>query len=102
MIEGDLPLPIVDQAEWDTLQRGSEITIVGYGDNPSVDRSVQRWALTEIDAFSRSGLEFQAGGGGIAVRKVARSAVGLEVAPSIGSLVVVGRRARRALASRRP
>lgn len=58
--------PIVTQQEWDdTMSVGTEITLVGFGDDPNAATDsigVKRVVTTTIDRFSAEGLEFFAGG----------------------------------------
>lgn len=57
--------PIVDQDEWDALiEVGTEVTIVGYGEDPSQDAlaETKRKVTVPMREGSASGQEFAAGG----------------------------------------
>lgn len=65
-----LLLPITDQAEWnETIRKGREVTVVGFGEDPNADEpteslGIKRKVVTTITDFSDDGLEFFAGGDG--------------------------------------
>jgi MYXO-CTERM domain-containing protein len=62
---GGFPRVIHDQDEWDRLMRvGRAVTVVGYGHDAVPLFGVKREAEVSISRFSRSGLEFEAGGMG--------------------------------------
>ena len=64
-VPGGYTLPIVSQEEWDAaMVAGGEVTLVGYGDDPSTPDSIgiKRKVTTNIRRFSPKGLEFFAGG----------------------------------------
>ena len=59
------PRAIADQDEWDELMGvDKKITIVGYGLNEGEITGIKRQVEVPITQFSKSGLEFQAGGMG--------------------------------------
>lgn len=59
------PTPIVDQDEYDALlDKGAEVRLVGYGRDEASNVGTKRFVDTEIQGFSKSGLEFVAGGDG--------------------------------------
>jgi hypothetical protein len=97
-VPGGYQRPIVDQHEWDeAIAPGAEVTLVGYGDDPSTPNSigVKRKVATTIRRLSEKGLEFFAGGddrdscqgdsGGPAFAKLADGTVRLAGITSRGS-----------------
>lgn len=67
-VPDDYTTPIVSQAEWDqAMTPGKEVTLVGYGDDPSVGGfqggiGIKREVQTTVVRISKGGLEFYAGG----------------------------------------
>ncbi len=60
------PRVVADQDEWDALMDiGDDITVVGYGLNEGDITGIKREVQVPITRFSKSGLEFQAGGMGL-------------------------------------
>lgn len=56
---------ITDQDTWDaTMVTGAPVTLVGFGYDQSLEDGIKREVEDEIRGFTRSGLEFLAGGDG--------------------------------------
>lgn len=62
----EFPRVITDQGEWDQVMDVKHpITVVGFGQNESELPGIKRQVEVAITRFSKSGLEFQAGGMGL-------------------------------------
>ena len=63
---GEFPRVIASQDEWDeAMQVDAPITVVGFGLDEKMLTGIKRQVEVPITRFSKSGLEFQAGGGGL-------------------------------------